>query len=121
VLCVETGGWPPRVEPLSGAFQASAVENHLAINSSLHHDAVMRTTIDLPAELHGVLTSLATSNGKTLSQTAVSLMQRGLEAQVSGTARIRAAKGVSAATGLPLVRFPRAISAHDVRALEDEA
>jgi hypothetical protein len=121
VVCVETGGWPPRVEPQTGAFQANAVENHLDANASLHHDAMMRTTIDLPPELHGVLASLATSNGKTLSQTAVSLMQRGLEAQVSGTARVRPAKGESAGTGLPVVRFPRAISEHYVRALEDEA
>lgn len=81
----------------------------------------MRTTLDLPAELHTVLSSLATSNRKTLSQTAVGLMQRGLEVQLPGANSQQTTPNLSAATGLPLVQFPRAISAEDVRALEDEA
>ncbi len=82
----------------------------------------MRTTIDIPIDLHTVLSSLATSNRKSLSQTAVGLMQRGLQAQLLGTANGRSASpSLSASTGLPRVQFPRVISAEDVRALEDEA
>lgn len=80
----------------------------------------MRTTIDLPEDLHGVLSSLASSNRKSLSQTAVELMRRGLEVPAPGAGRPPEGRSVSAVTGLPLVRFPRAISAEDVRALDDE-
>jgi hypothetical protein len=81
----------------------------------------MRTTIDLPPDLHSVLSSLATANRKSLSQTAVELMHRGLEAPARGAAMAAGPHGVSVATGLPQVRFTRAVSAADVRALENEA
>jgi hypothetical protein len=82
---------------------------------------MMRTTIDLPPDLHSVLSSLATANRKSLSQTAVELMHRGLEAPARGAAAAGAPLNVSAVTGLPQVRFVRPVSAADVRALEDEA
>ncbi len=81
----------------------------------------MRTTIDLPADLHSVLSSLASSNRSSLSQTAVAVMRRGLEVSAEGAASTPSAPGVSAVTGLPRVRMSRAISAEDVRKLEDEA
>lgn len=81
----------------------------------------MRTTIDLPIDLHSVLASLAVANRKSLSQTAVELMQRGLENAAPGASHGHKAFTVSASTGLPLVRLARAISAEDVRALDDEA
>lgn len=80
---------------------------------------MMRTTIDLPQDLHHVLTSLASNTRKSLSQTAVELMQRGL-ASPPDAAGQRSAVTLSRATGLPLVRFARTITPEDVKALDDE-
>jgi hypothetical protein len=82
---------------------------------------MMRTTIDVPPDLHSVLSSLATANRKSLSQTAVELMHRGLEAPARGVTTATGPHSVSTVTGLPQVRFARPVSAADVRALEDEA
>ena len=79
----------------------------------------MRTTLDLPEDLHHVLTSLALNTRKSLSQTAVELMQRGLASPLD-TAGQRSAATVSRATGLPLVRFARTLTPEDVKALDDE-
>ncbi|MGL6109997.1 MAG: hypothetical protein ACRC2B_07845 [Rubrivivax sp.] len=81
---------------------------------------MMRTTLDLPQDLHHVLTSLATSTRKTLSQTAVELMQRGLASPPDAAAGQRSATTISRVTGLPLVRFARTITPEDVKALDDE-
>lgn len=81
----------------------------------------MRTTVDLPPDLHSVMRSLAVSQRRSLSQVAVQLLRRGLEAQSAGLAAGHAAPTVSPDTGLPLVRFPRMVSSEDVRALDDEA
>lgn len=83
----------------------------------------MRTTIDLPPDLHSVMHSLASSQRRSLSKVAVELMRRGLEAQSAGLAGLAgaAAPTLSPDTGLPLVRFPRIVSSEDVRALDDEA
>ncbi|MEI6029413.1 MAG: antitoxin [Betaproteobacteria bacterium] len=83
----------------------------------------MRTTVDLPPDLHSVMHSLASSQRRSLSKVAVELMRRGLEAQSAGLAGLAgaAAPTVSPGTGLPLVRFPRIVSSEDVRALDDEA
>ena len=80
---------------------------------------MMRTTIDLPQDLHHVLTSLASNTRKSLSQTAVELMQRGLESPPAAAGQ-RSAVTLSHATGLPLVRFARTITPEDVKALDDE-
>jgi predicted transcriptional regulator len=80
----------------------------------------MRTTVDLPDDLHAVLTSLATHTRKSLSQTAVELMERGLKAQQGAGAKL-AAPRVDGKTGLPVVRTARPITPEDVKALEDEA
>lgn len=81
----------------------------------------MRTTIDVPEDLHHVLTSLATSNRKSLSQTAVDLMRRGLGTPGQAATTASTSAGVSPRTGLPVFHFPRPITAEDVRALDDEA
>ena len=81
----------------------------------------MRTTVDLPPDLHSVMHSLAVSQRRSLSKVAVELMRRGLEAQSAGLVGGPAAPTVSPDTGLPLVRFPRMVSSEDVRALDDEA
>jgi hypothetical protein len=82
---------------------------------------MMRTTIDLPADLHSVLQSLAVSNRSSLSHTAVLLMRRGLELPLRDDAHAGVTLQTSAVTGLPRVPLPRVIAAEDVRALDDDA
>lgn len=85
-----------------------------------HHDAMMRTTVDLPPDLHSVVHSLASSERCSLNKMVVELIRRGLEAQAPSAAGA-AARSISLATGLPLVHFPRPVSSEDIRALEDQA
>ena len=79
----------------------------------------MRTTLDLPEDLHRVVSSLALHTQRSLSATAADLIRRGLAAEQAGQPRSKQA--VDALTGLPLVRLPRAVTPEDVRALDDEA
>ncbi|HTF10856.1 MAG TPA: hypothetical protein VK659_22045 [Asanoa sp.] len=73
----------------------------------------MRTTLDLPDDLHRLALSIARDTHRTLSETVADLMRRGLgqgePQQVSSSAR----------TGLPVIRLGGAITSDDVRALED--
>lgn len=100
---------------LSGSCPAKSID----IQASLHHDANMRTTIDLPEELHRILTSLATHRRSSLSQTAAELIRRGLVAPM----RDPQERGctINSTTGLPVVHSSRPITPEDVRALEDES
>ncbi|MBA2437859.1 MAG: antitoxin [Acidimicrobiia bacterium] len=75
----------------------------------------MRTTIDLPEDLHRVALAIARDQGTSLSQTVVQIMQRGLG--TSGTARV----STSERTGLDVVRLGRVVTSEDVRALEDDS
>jgi predicted transcriptional regulator len=74
----------------------------------------MRTTIDLPDDLHERAKAIARDTSRTLSETVADLMRRGLtreaEAQVSRSER----------TGLPVVQLGTIILSEDVRALEDD-
>ena len=84
-----------------------------------HHDASVRTTIDLPPELHRILASLASTRRVSVSQTAVELMEQGLRAQGdSPAARVPTR---SKRTGLPLIRLQRVVTPEDVRAVEEES
>jgi predicted transcriptional regulator len=85
----------------------------------LHHDAKMRTTIELPDELHRIVSAIARDTGRSLGQTIAELIRRGLSAGVAEGER--AAYRVDAETGLPSVRSLRTITSDDVRALDDEA
>lgn len=76
-------------------------------------------TIDLPRDLHRVLTSLAASNGKSLSQTAVELLQRGLRMPAADAAKAGSEPAPGAATGLPLAHPRRVITPEDVEVLEE--
>lgn len=78
----------------------------------------MRTTIDLPDDLHRIVTSLATHTRSSLSQTAAGLIRRGL-ALPSRDVKAPAVT-TSAVTGLPVVNSSRAITPEDVKTLEDE-
>jgi predicted transcriptional regulator len=73
----------------------------------------MRTTVNLPADLHAQVVTIARDTHRTLSETMTFLMRRGLS-----TGR-GAALTHSAATGLPVVRVGRVITSEDVRAVED--
>lgn len=78
------------------------------------YDDFMRTTVDLPADLHAQAMAIARDTHRTLSETVAFLMRRGLgENRVSEPTR-------SAATGLPIVHLGRMITTEDVRSLEDD-
>jgi hypothetical protein len=85
----------------------------------LHHDAEMRTTIDLPDDLHRIVTSLATHSRSSLSRTAADLIRRGLELPGRDVVDASAFE-TSPVTGLPVLRSPRPITPDDVQALDDE-
>ncbi|HRH86832.1 MAG TPA: hypothetical protein PLO41_08285 [Rubrivivax sp.] len=81
----------------------------------------MRTTIDLPTELHHAVRSIAAHSRKSMNQTVAELIRRGLaQAPQAAGAASRQGPRIDAATGLPLIRSARPVSVEDVRALEDE-
>lgn len=74
----------------------------------------MRTTIDLPDDLHRRARSIARDTSRSLSTTVADLMRRGLgDAQAIEISR-------SERTGLPVVRLGTIITSEDVRTLEDD-
>ncbi len=73
----------------------------------------MRTTIDLPDDLHRQAISIARDTSRTLSETVADLIRRGLsQGQSPDIAR-------SPVTGLPVIRLGTPVTTDDVRALED--
>ena len=85
---------------------------------------MMRTTLDLPEDLHRIATSLARHNKRSLGQIVGELMRRGLEAPAA-TNRVAepiASYSISPVTGLPVMNgATRPITDEDVKAMEDEA
>lgn len=82
---------------------------------------MMRTTVNLPTDLHDAVASIAAHNRKSMNQTVADLIRRGL-AQPAAPANAEAGEPVrlDEATGLPTVRSPRPVSVEDVRALDDD-
>ena len=76
---------------------------------------VMRTTVDLPDDVHAVARRVARDRGVTLSEAVADLIRRGL----GQGATVQA--DPSAVTGLPVVRVGRRVTAEDVRSLDDES
>lgn len=74
----------------------------------------MRTTIDLPSDLHRLTSSLARSRRQTLSQLIADILRDALLSE-EGPRLER-----DAVTGLPAVRIGRPVTSDDVAALEDE-
>jgi len=74
----------------------------------------MRTTLEIPDELHAQAVAIARDTHQSLSQTIAKLIRRGL---TSDTSREIA---TSDRTGLPVVHVGRVISSEDVRRLEDD-
>ena len=84
---------------------------------------MMRTTLDLPEDLHRIASSLARHNKRSMGQIVAELMRRGLEAPVVPANRVAEPQmfyRIDPLTGLPVVRSPRPITDDDVKALEDE-
>lgn len=81
----------------------------------------MRTTIDLPADLHQAVASIAAHARKSMNQTVADLIRRGLmhPAPAAGT-RAQAGIRISKLTRLPVIRSTKPVTAEDVRALEDD-
>ena len=74
----------------------------------------MRTTLDIPDDLHAIAIAIARDTHQSLSQTVTGLIRRGLGSGVPGeVAR-------SARTGLPVAHLGRTITSEDVRRLEDD-
>jgi len=74
----------------------------------------MRTTIDLPEDLHKQALAIARDTARSLSETVADLMRRGLERGES-TEIFQSAR-----TGLPVLHLGKVITSEDVRSLEDE-
>lgn len=75
----------------------------------------MRTTVDLPDDLHQQAMSIARDTSRSFSETVADLMRRGL-------GEGRAASGItrSGRTGLPVIHLGTVVTTEDVRALEDD-
>ncbi|MFE0025917.1 antitoxin [Amycolatopsis sp. NPDC059021] len=74
----------------------------------------MRTTVDLPDDLHRQALSIARDTSRSLSEIVAELMRRGLgQGRPSETSR-------SSKTGLPVVSLGKVITTEDVRSLEDD-
>jgi predicted transcriptional regulator len=74
----------------------------------------MRTTIDLPEDLHGLLSAVAHDTQRTLSQTAESLLRRALIPEGASSVEL------DPRTGLPVISVGRTVTSEDVRSLDDE-
>jgi len=74
----------------------------------------VRTTVDIPVDLHSQLVAIARDTHQTLSQVVAAFIRRGLSA--GGPAELTR----SERTGLPVARLGKTITSEDVRRLEDE-
>ncbi len=74
----------------------------------------MRTTVDLPDDLHAVATAIARDAGTSLTEVVTRLLRAGLgtEGPVSVS--------ISPRTGLKVGVFGRVMTSEDVRSLDDE-
>lgn len=75
----------------------------------------MRTTVDLPDDLHQQAMSIARDTSRSFSETVADLIRRGL-----GQGHADAEVSKSALTGLPVISLGTVITTQDVRRLEDE-
>lgn len=79
----------------------------------------MRTTVDLPEDLHRIASAIAQHTGRSLSQAVSELIRRGLESRIAEAAP--PPYRIDAETGLPVVSSKRPVTPEDVKALEDES
>ena len=74
----------------------------------------MRTTINLPEDLHRIAMAIARDRSQTLSQTLADLLRRAISPEMTP------AISISQKTGLPVIALGTPITGEDVRALEDD-
>ena len=74
----------------------------------------VRTTVDLPEDLHRVAAAIARDSGTSLSETIARLLRAALDAP--GPVRVT----TSARTGLRVASVGRVVTSEDVRSLEDD-
>ncbi len=74
----------------------------------------MRTTVDLPDDLHAITSAIAHDRHQSLSRTIVELLRKGLETDRPNTVEI------DDVTGFPIIRVGRPVTTEDVLRLEDE-
>lgn len=75
---------------------------------------MVRTTIDLPDDLHRIATAIARDSARSLSETVAELIRRGLGSPTDPEIRR------DPLTGLPTLRLGRPITTEEVRSLEDD-
>ena len=74
----------------------------------------MRTTVDLPEDIHRLATAIARDSGRSFSETVARLLRAALA--TPGPVRI----STSARTGLQVASIGRVVTSEDVRSLEDD-
>ena len=74
----------------------------------------MRTTLDIPDDLHAQAVAIARDTHQSLSKAVAELIRRGLSSGNSGEVTR------STRTGLPVTHLGRTITSEDVRRLEDD-
>jgi hypothetical protein len=79
----------------------------------------MRTTVDLPDDLHRILSSLSRDRGQSLSRT-VSELLRSTLTRTSPTATTEGRLTRDTSTGLPSLVLGHVTTMDDVRSLEDD-
>ena len=73
----------------------------------------MRTTVNLPEDLHRQVRAIASDTQRTFSDTAADLMRRGLRSDAA------APLSQSPRTGLPVITLGTVVTTEDVRSLDD--
>ena len=74
----------------------------------------MRTTVDLPDDIHRLAQAIARDSGSSLSETIARLLRAALAG--SGTVRVTA----SPRTGLQVASVGRVVTSEDVRSLDED-
>ncbi|MBA3250346.1 MAG: antitoxin [Geodermatophilaceae bacterium] len=77
----------------------------------------MRTTIDLPDDLHQLARSMSRDLGQSLSSTVALLIRRGLQASSRPSGHASAVRMVD---GFPVIVTGRPTTSDDVRRLDDD-
>ena len=84
------------------------------VNGVVHHDDLVRTTIDLPDDIHGLATAIARDAGTSLSETVTRLLRAALA--TPGPVRV----STDERTGLRVISLGGVVTSEDVRSLDDD-
>ena len=83
-------------------------------NGVVRHDDDVRTTIDLPDDIHGLATAIARDAGTSLSETVTRLLRAALA--TPGPVRV----STDERTGLRVISLGGVVTSEDVRSLDDD-